>query len=200
MTPKFYDYAAFISFNANPALHRSGFYPGIHYLLGSWYTPQEIGKRAMIFWLAGAIGQLFSGFLQAAAYTNLGGVGGLAGWRWLFIIDGVITLPLALLGFAFFPNLPQGGKRTWWTTEAEHVLSVKRMKAIGRAGKQPWTKAKVKRILFSWHTYLLPMLYVIWNNGGPQPAMGYWLKSFNKKPNPLPGTTFTVSQINQRKS
>jgi MFS family permease len=154
----------------------------------------------MIFWLAGSIGQLFSGFLQAAAYTNLSGVGGLAGWRWLFIIDGIITLPLATLGFLFFPNLPQGGKKTWWTTEEEHAISVKRMQAIGRAGKQPWTKDKVRRILLSWHTYLLPLLYVLWNNGSPQPAMGYWLKSFNKKPYPLPGTTFTVSQINQRKT
>lgn len=136
-------------------MHRSGFYPGIHYLLGSWYTPREIGKRAMVFWLAGSIGQLFSGFLQAAAYTNLSGVGGYAGWRWLFIIDGIITLPLALLGFLFFPNLPQGGKKTWWTSEEEHVLSVRRMEAIGRAGKEPWTQAKVKRILLSWHTYLL---------------------------------------------
>ena len=84
---------------------RSGFYPGIHYLLGSWYTPQEIGKRSMTFWLAGSIGQLFSGFLQAAAYTNLDGVEGRAGWRWLFIIDGIITIPLALAGFIFFPNL-----------------------------------------------------------------------------------------------
>jgi hypothetical protein len=61
------------------------------------------------------------------------------------------------------------------------------------------TKAKAKKILFSWHIYLLPMLYVIWNNGGPQPAMGYWSKSFDKKPYPVPGTTFTVPQINNRK-
>jgi len=150
----------------------------------------------MIFWLAGAIGQLFSGFLQAAAYTNLDGVSGRAGWKWLFVVDGIITLPLAAAGYLFFPNLPQGGKKTWWTTEAEHTLSVERMKAIGRAGKEPWSRAKAKRILLSWHTYLLPMLYVIWNNGSPQPAMGYWLKSFNKKPPPLPGTHFSVAQIN----
>lgn len=134
---------------------RSGFYPGIHYLLGSWYTPQEIGKRSMTFWLAGSIGQLFSGFLQAAAYTNLDGVEGRAGWRWLFIIDGIITIPLALAGFIFFPNLPQSGKKTWWTSEEEHVLSVKRMEAIGRAGEEPWSMAKARRILTSWHTYLL---------------------------------------------
>jgi MFS transporter, ACS family, pantothenate transporter len=109
----------------------------------------------MVFWLAGSIGSLFSGFLQAAAYTHLSGVGGHAGWRWLFIIDGIITLPLAVFGFVFIPNLPQGGKKTWWTTEEEHILSLKRMQAIGRAGKEPWTRAKLKRILLSWHTYLL---------------------------------------------
>ncbi|AEO71834.1 uncharacterized protein THITE_2148444 [Thermothielavioides terrestris NRRL 8126] len=177
-------------------LFESGFYPGIHYLLGSWYTPREIGKRAMIFWLAGTVGQLFSGFLQAAAYTNLDGVNGLSGWRWLFIIDSIITLPLAIAGFFFFPNLPQGGKKTWWITEKEHLLSVKRMEAVGRAGKQPLTKQKVKRILLSWHTYVLPMIYIIWNNGGLQPAMGYWLKSFNADPPPVPGTHFSVPEIN----
>jgi MFS family permease len=109
----------------------------------------------MIFWLAGSIGQLFSGFLQAAAYDNLNGVGGYAGWRWLFIIDGIITIPLALTGFVFFPNLPQSGKKTWWTTEEEHTLSVKRMQAIGRAGEAPWTRAKAKKIFLSWHTYFL---------------------------------------------
>lgn len=175
---------------------RSGFYPGIHYLLGSWYTPQELGKRAMIFWLAGTVGNMFSGFLQAAAYKNLNGVHGLSGWRWLFLVDGIITVPLALMGFLFFPNLPQAGKKTWWTTEAEHELSINRMKAIGRAGKQPWTRAKVKRLLLSWHTYFLPLLYVIWNNGLPQAAMGFWLKSFNKKPYPVPGKHFSIPEIN----
>lgn len=139
----------------NARTNRSGFYPGIHYMLGSWYTPQEIGKRAMIFWLAGSVGTMFSGFLQAAAYTNLDGVHGYAGWRWLFIIDGIITLPLALLGFIFFPNDPQDKKKTWWISESEHELAASRMKAIGRAGKKPWTKAKVKKIFLSWHTYLL---------------------------------------------
>lgn len=126
-------------------------------MLGSWYTPQEIGKRAMIFWLAGSIGSMFSGFLQAAAYTNLSGVHGYAGWRWLFIIDGIITIPLALLGFLFFPNMPYG-KRTWWISEKEHAISIQRMEAIGRSGKQPWTRAKVKKIAKSWHTWVLRKL------------------------------------------
>lgn len=72
----------------------------------------------------------------------------------LFIVDGIITLPLAALGYFFFPNMPQGNK-TWWISEEERTISIKRMEAIGRAGKQPWTRAKVLRIFRSWHTYLL---------------------------------------------
>ncbi|KAF3763484.1 MFS general substrate transporter [Cryphonectria parasitica EP155] len=179
-------------------LFESGFYPGIHYMLGSWYTPQEIGKRAMIFWLAGSVGTLFSGFLQAAAYTNLDGVNGFAGWRWLFLIDGIITLPLAVAGFVFFPNSPQDHRKTWWLSHDESALAAKRMQAIGRAGKQPWTRAKVKKILLSWHTYVLPLIYVVWNNGYFQAAMGYWLKSFNTTPAPVPGVHYSVAQINDR--
>jgi MFS transporter, ACS family, pantothenate transporter len=185
-------------------------------MLGSWYKPSEIGKRAMIFWIAGSIGQLFSGFLQSAAYTNLDGVYGRAGWRWLFIIDGIITFPLAVAGYFFFPNLPHSGIKTWYITEEEQEISIQRMKSIGRAGKAPWTRAKVKALLTSWHTYLLrktsssipilsplflqflAMIYVIWNNGAVQPAMGYWLKSFNTHPPPVPGTHFSIPQINNR--
>lgn len=107
------------------------------------------------------MGQLFSGFLQAAAYTGLHGVHGRAGWRWLFIIDGIITLPLALAGYLFFPNLPQDNNRTWWTSQTEHEISIERMKAIGRAGKEPWTWPKVKRLLLSWHTYILRAYYLL---------------------------------------
>lgn len=129
-------------------------------MLGSVYTPRELGKRAMIFWLAGSLGQLFSGYLQAAAYTNLSGVHGRAGWRWLFIIDGVITVPIALLGYFFFPNLPQDGKKSWWLSQDEFDLSVSRMQVAGRAGREPWTMVKFKRVFSSWHPYVLRKSFI----------------------------------------
>ncbi|ODN73695.1 hypothetical protein L202_07240 [Cryptococcus amylolentus CBS 6039] len=178
-------------------LFESGFYPGMHYLLGSWYTPAEIGKRAMIFWLAGSLGQMFSGLLQAAASRNLDGVHGLAGWRWLFIIDAIITLPLAIAGFIFFPPQPLQGKKTWWLSDEEFALAQRRLTKIGRAGKSPWSREKVKKLLLSWHTYFLPLLYVIWNNQWPQAPVGYFLKSFNSSPYPGGDKRYTTSDINQ---
>ena len=78
-----------------------------------------------------------------------------ADFRWLFIIDAIITLPIAVAGFFLYPNLPLQGKKTWWLTDDEFQLSRDRLNNIGRAGKTPWSWAKVRRLASSWHTWIL---------------------------------------------
>ncbi|KAM5356726.1 hypothetical protein ACJ41O_003372 [Fusarium nematophilum] len=72
-------------------------FTGTIYVIGSWYKPNEVARRIALFFIASPGGTMFAGYLQAAAYTNLNGVHGLAGWRWLFIIDGIITIGIAFL-------------------------------------------------------------------------------------------------------
>lgn len=78
-----------------------------------WYKKEELGRRNALFWIANPIGQMFAGYLQAAAYTHLNNHHGLQGWRsvshrmssipiltmirWLFIICTIITIPIALM-------------------------------------------------------------------------------------------------------
>ncbi|GKT42708.1 pantothenate transporter liz1 [Colletotrichum spaethianum] len=68
-------------------LAESIFYPAAHTILGSWYKPSELGKRACIFHASSAAASMFSGYLQAGVYRGLNGVHGLAGWKWLFDRD-----------------------------------------------------------------------------------------------------------------
>ncbi|KAK0223546.1 MFS general substrate transporter [Armillaria fumosa] len=174
-------------------LAESTFYPAIQYVIGSWYRPEELAKRACIFHTASAIGPMFSGFLQTAAYNGLNGVHGLAGWRWLFIIDGIITIPIALLGYLIMPDLPHNTKPSIFYTEQQLVLARKRMDEIGRKPPTKFTKAKVLGIFKTWHLYTLVPLYVLFNNGnGPTNSMIFWFKSFNTKTH----TVYTVGQIN----
>lgn len=58
-------------------------FTGTIYIIGSWYKPGEIGRRVALFFIASPLGTMFAGYLQAAAYTNLNGTHGLAGWRWV---------------------------------------------------------------------------------------------------------------------
>ena len=101
--------------------------------VGSWYRNEELFKRAGVWFMGNSLGSMFSGYLQAAAYRNLDGVFGRAGWRWLFIVQGIITLPLAFLGFAVWPGLPSSPKR-WYFTEKEHNLALRRMPTVEQEG------------------------------------------------------------------
>ena len=62
----------------------SGSFVGTQYILGSWFTAEELYKRSGTWYIASGLGSMFSGYLQSAAYTGLNGKGGLAGWRWVW--------------------------------------------------------------------------------------------------------------------
>lgn len=52
---------------------------GTHYILGSWYTEKELGKRSGLFTSSGLAGTMFGGFIQAGIYKSMNGLSGLAG-------------------------------------------------------------------------------------------------------------------------
>ncbi|KAI0913280.1 MFS general substrate transporter [Ustulina deusta] len=159
-------------------LAESAFYPGMQYIIGSWYRKDELAKRSCIFHSSSSIGSMFSGYLITAVY-HLEGVGGFHGWQWLFIINTVISLPIAISGFFLFPDVPEITK-AWWLTEEDIAIANKRMALEGRAKRGKFTKATFKRIFSSWHIYALVLLYIFFNNGsgyGGQPAFSLWLKS-----------------------
>ncbi|KAI1100163.1 MFS general substrate transporter [Jackrogersella minutella] len=156
-------------------LAESAFYPGMQYVIG--YRKDELAKRSCIFHASGAIGTMFSGYLMSATY-NLDGRDGYKGWQWLFIINTIISLPIAIAGFFVFPDVPEI-TRAWWLTKDEVVLAKKRMELEGRASRGTYTKAKFRKIFSSWHIYTLTLLYIFFNNGtgyGSQPAFSLWLK------------------------
>ncbi|KAI0707062.1 MFS general substrate transporter [Earliella scabrosa] len=174
-------------------LAESTFYPAIQYVIGSWYKGDELGKRACIFHTANALGPMFSGFLQTGAYNGLNGVYGLAGWQWLFIIDGLITIPIALLGFLIMPDLPTTTRPSVFYTQEQIDIGKRRMAEIGRKPPAPFTRKKILGFFTTWHFYTLVPLYILFNNGnGAMTEMIFWFKSFN-----TPGRQiFTIGQIN----
>ncbi|KAH7037543.1 major facilitator superfamily transporter [Microdochium trichocladiopsis] len=159
-------------------LAESIFYPAAHTILGSWYQPLELGKRACIFHASSAVASMFSGYLQAAVYTGLNGRHGFAGWQWLFIMDGVISLPICLAGFFLLPDFPEN-TRAFYITQEDRTLAAERMKKVGRAPRARLGRTVWKRVFGRWHVYLLTILYIIFINLGPSSSINVfsiWLK------------------------
>ncbi|KIM92904.1 hypothetical protein OIDMADRAFT_107048 [Oidiodendron maius Zn] len=154
------------------------FYPGLQYIIGSWYRKDELAKRTCIFHISSVLGAMFSGYLMAGVY-HLGDRSKYAGWQWLFIIDGVISLPIALGGFFFYPDVPEA-RKPWYLSESDIQLAQKRMELEGRKPRAKYTVAKVKKILTSWHIYALTLTYTFWVNsvvGAAAPAFTLFLKA-----------------------
>lgn len=85
----------------------AAYYPVSQYIYGAWYAPDEISSRVLLFSYGQLLGTVTSGLLTAKIFKNLDGVCGLAGWRWMFLIDGIaISLPVGLMGFFLLPGIP----------------------------------------------------------------------------------------------
>lgn len=134
-------------------------FAGTHFILGSWYSGPELFRRAGTWFICNPLGSLCSGYLQAAAYTNLSGAGGMAGWRWLFIIDGIFTLPVALIGFLIFPGVPDS-PRPFFLNEDDTKLAKTRLERfrIRRPGKL--SLDVFKRTLGRWHIWVFVFCYM----------------------------------------
>ncbi|AMD18536.1 HBL366Wp [Eremothecium sinecaudum] len=85
----------------------AGYYPVTQYVLGSWYAADELTSRVYLFFVGQLLGIITAGFLQADIYKALHDVWGIAGWRWMYLINGVaISLPTAIIGFYALPGVP----------------------------------------------------------------------------------------------
>ncbi|RYP84720.1 hypothetical protein DL770_005172 [Monosporascus sp. CRB-9-2] len=75
----------------------AGFMPAGLYTLSQWYKNSELSRRFGVFFAGYLLGQAVNGLL-AYAILRMRGIGGLAGWQWLFLIEGMWTV---LMGVAF---------------------------------------------------------------------------------------------------
>lgn len=102
----------------------AAYFPGCLFFLSSWYTRKELGFRTAIMFSGSLLSGAFSGLISAGITHGLDGARGMRAWRWLFIIEGAITVVVALGAFWVLPNFPT---TTGWLTEKERELAVWRL-------------------------------------------------------------------------
>ncbi|KAJ4422869.1 MFS transporter (Seo1) [Gnomoniopsis sp. IMI 355080] len=160
----------------------ASFFPAIHYMFGAWYRGDEIARRGGVFYVGLTLGTLTAGLIQAGASSSLDGVKGLAGWRWMYIICSIITIPIGLLGLIILPGTPEMPNRTF-LSRADIELAAARLKRAGHAttGKFEWSI--VKQLAWNWKFWALLWLDIFfWNACYNTSAGGFllWLKGLDR--------------------
>ncbi|KOS22968.1 putative transporter [Escovopsis weberi] len=106
-------------------LCETSMFPGSFYLIGMWYKRKEGQKRYSFFFSSTTLAGAFGGLL-AAAIGKMDHLHGYRGWRWIFIIEGGITVFFSFILFFLLPDFPEEVK---WLKEDERAFVAARLRA-----------------------------------------------------------------------
>lgn len=139
----------------------SSAWPGMMTIFMYWYTPNELAKRMGFYHSCQAIGSMMSGAISTAILDTVDGAHGIAGWRWLFIINCVMTIVVGVAGFFMLPDYPHNpNPRAFWFTPIHARTAQKRLEREGRADAKKITWTAAKRTAKLWLAYLIPIIYI----------------------------------------
>ncbi|KAF2825752.1 retrograde regulation protein 2 [Ophiobolus disseminans] len=82
------------------------YFPGCIFFLSCWYTRKELPSRIATFYSGYTLSSAFGGLIAAGIVDGMEGLGGYPSWRWIFIIEGALTIVLAFAGYMLLPNYP----------------------------------------------------------------------------------------------
>ncbi|CCT61143.1 hypothetical protein IAQ61_005038 [Plenodomus lingam] len=115
----------------------AAYFPGCLFYLSTWYTRKELGLRTAVLYSGSLISGAFGGLITAGITSNMDYTSGLRAWRWVFILEGIITVVIACVAFFILPNFP---RTTSWLTEEERQLAVYRLEED--IGEDDWTSTE----------------------------------------------------------
>jgi MFS family permease len=139
-------------------LAEAGLFPGVSYFLSCWYKRSEFGIRMAIFFSAAAIAGSFGGLL-AAAISNMNGVGGKAGWAWIFILEGLATVVLGFMSFWMVYDFPDNAKFLS-DIDRKRVLRRLALDQQSSAEHEEWKTSYLWASLKDWKTYMAAIIYM----------------------------------------
>jgi len=151
----------------------AGFAPGMIYYLSRWYGPKRMARAIALVFVAGPIGGVVGGPLSAWLMSSLAGVGGLSGWQWMFLVEGLPCLALGALVWFTLANRPADAR--WLTSEEKRLVEAE----VGGNGGHEHRIDSFSEVLRNPRVYRLALAYfcIIF----PIYAMSFWLPTLIKE-------------------
>jgi MFS family permease len=97
------------------------FFPAVSLMTSSWYTKHESPLRMGIWHAGNIISNVISGLLAAAVLSNMDGLVGLHAWQWFIILEGIVSIMVAIAGFWLLPNWPNNTGTYFFTAEESEM-------------------------------------------------------------------------------
>lgn len=136
------NYAGLLTTRFFLGVFEAGMFPGCFYLIGMWYKRTEVQKRISFFFSSTSLAGAFGGLI-AAAIGKMDGLQGYRGWRWIFILEGLLTVIVSFWFFFVISDFPEEAK---FLTEEERAFVKARLAAdVGESARDE--KMGVREVL-----------------------------------------------------
>ncbi|KAG6861000.1 hypothetical protein C0995_005020 [Termitomyces sp. Mi166 len=106
----------------------AAFFPGALFLISKWYTRNELSRRTALLFCGNLASNAFGSLIASGILDTMDGVLGFTAWRWLFFVEGFLTILVAIIGMFVLPDFPESPCR--WLTPAERALAIHRMTEV----------------------------------------------------------------------
>ncbi|KAF1974585.1 MFS general substrate transporter [Bimuria novae-zelandiae CBS 107.79] len=132
---------------------------GATYLISVYYTKKEAALRFAWFFNFALAGPLFSGLL-AYAIQNIDGAGGYQGWRWVFIIEVLMTVFISIFIISFCLNLPHQAQ-PWFLTphERDRVIEKLEQSRGDETKGSPADRIALWKVLLDWRIHVSTLCF-----------------------------------------
>ncbi|ERT00695.1 hypothetical protein HMPREF1624_01927 [Sporothrix schenckii ATCC 58251] len=153
------------------AILQGGFIPDMNLFMSYFYTSAELPVRLSIWWTAETSAIVLGSFM-AFGILHIDGVRGVEGWRWLFLIEGLITLAVGVSAFYFMPPSPTQtrgfprGKKGWFTEREEYIIINRAIRDDPSKGTMHNRQAITPRLLLKalsdyhlWPVYMIGLCF-----------------------------------------
>ncbi|OBZ89381.1 hypothetical protein A0J61_02558 [Choanephora cucurbitarum] len=132
--------------------------PSTPLYLSFWYQRKELATRVAIYFGSSTIAGAFAGAIAYGVLSNLDGAHGVAGWRWLFIVEAIPTIVLGIMSFIVLPDLPETANR--WLTAEEKRVALQRTRQSGNTDAVFFDKQQFFAALMDYKVWLAVIIYV----------------------------------------
>ena len=153
-------------------LAEAGFFPGIIFYLTCWFPQRERAHAIALFMTATSVAGVIAGPLSGVLLT-LHGRGGLSGWQWLFLLEGI---PAIAMGVAVWRYLPDGPGDAGWLTPPEREAL--RATLEEDSGSRKLASRDLISAMLSGHVWRLTFFYFLFAFG--LYGISFWLPQILK--------------------
>ncbi|TFK74582.1 MFS general substrate transporter [Pluteus cervinus] len=148
----------------------AGVFPGLVLVITTWYKRHEVQQRLAVFYV---ISLVFGGFSAIIGYalSLLNGRGGIDGWAWIFIIEGIFTIAGGILTWFYFPGFPD--ENNFLTPRQTKLILDRIQEDRGDSEPDRITVRKFVRHLSDWKLWAYAIMYFCATV--PAYAFGYFI-------------------------